>query len=97
MSFLHRILHYLYACDKPEGRSFHASLQTFENLATDCMVRLQRIRGGFSDWSGEPINLLNGEKLEGVVEVDEAYIGGQWRFMHRRKDLIAGKGAYRAD
>ena len=38
---------------------------------------LQRIREGFSDFNGEPINLLDGEKMEGVVEVDEAYFGGQ--------------------
>ena len=43
---------------------------------------LQRIREGFTDWKGEPINLLDGERMEGVVEVDEAYFGGQWRFMH---------------
>ena len=43
---------------------------------------LQRIREGFTDWNDEPINLLNGEKMEGVVEADEAYFGGQWRFMH---------------
>ena len=62
---------------------------------------LQRIREGFSDWSGEPINLLNGEKMKGTVEVDEAYIGGQWRFMHydrkqryetwaQQKEIIVG-------
>lgn len=43
---------------------------------------LQRIREGFSDLNGEPVNLLDGEKMEGTVEVDEAYFGAQWRFMH---------------
>ena len=44
---------------------------------------LQRIREGFTDWNGEPITTLDyGEKMAGTVEVDEAYIGGQWRFMH---------------
>ena len=43
---------------------------------------LQRIREGFSDWNGEPVTLLDGEKMAGTVEVDEAYFGGQWKFMH---------------
>lgn len=43
---------------------------------------LQRIREGFADWGNEPINLLDGKKMEGHVEVDEAMFGGQWRFMH---------------
>ena len=62
---------------------------------------LQRIREGFSDVNDEPINLIDGEKMEGVVEVDEAYIGGQSRFMHYdrkqrydswvdQKDIVVG-------
>ena len=42
---------------------------------------LQRIREGFADWNNEPITTLDGERMEGTVEVDEAYFGGQWRFM----------------
>ena len=45
--------------------------------------------------------MQNGEKMKGTVEVDEAYIGGQWRFMHyerkqryetwaQQKEIIVG-------
>ena len=62
---------------------------------------LQRLREGFADENNEPINLLDEEKMEGRVEVDEAMLGGQWKYMHhdrkRRfgtwmdaKDIVAG-------
>ena len=86
---------YLYACHKPEGRSFHKSCRELKISQPTAWFLLQRIREGFSDWSGEPINLLNGEKMKGTVEVDEAYIGGRWRFMHYERKQLVSKEFYR--
>ena len=44
--------------------------------------RVQRIREGFADQRDEPVNLLETDKMEGTVEVDEAMFGGVWRNMH---------------
>lgn len=54
---------------------------------------MQRIREGFADVYGQPINLLNGEKMSGTVEVDEAYIGGIKRFMNAKRRARAPQGS----
>ena len=42
----------------------------------------QRLREGFTNTIGEPITILDDDKFEGTVEVDEAMFGGRWRNMH---------------
>ncbi len=75
-------IRHLYVGHKSKGNCIDGIVQELKISQPTAWFLLQRIREGFADQFDEPINLLEAEKMEGTVDVDEAMFGGQWRFMH---------------